>query len=65
MIVDTITGYFGLEGICDYESLRTKFVEGNTDVTISWRIDNGFLCIKNDEERQRPELFFIFKNKEV
>lgn len=41
MIVDTITRYFGLEGISDYESLRKKFVEGKTDVTISWRLDKG------------------------
>lgn len=61
MIVDTITEFFGLEGISDYESLRKKFVEGKTDVTISWRMDNGFVCVKNDEERLRPELFFVFK----
>lgn len=57
MIIDTITHYFGLEGIGDYKTLRKKFVEGNTDVTISWRLDNGFICVKNDEERCRPELF--------
>ena len=60
MIVDTITRYFGLEGISDYESLRKKFVEGKTDVTISWRLDKGFVCVKNDEERLRPELYFVF-----
>ena len=61
IIVDTITRYFGLEGISDYESLRKKFVEGKTDVTISWRMDKGFVCVKNDEERLRPELFLVFK----
>ena len=61
MIVDTITRFFGLEGISDYESLRKKFVEGKNDVTISWRLDKGFVCVKNDEERLRPELYFVFK----
>lgn len=60
MIVDTITRYFGLEGISDYKSLRKKFVEGKTNVTISWRMDKGFVCVKNDEERLRPELYFVF-----
>lgn len=61
MIVDTITQFFGQEGIDDYESLRKKFVEGKTDVTISWQLDKGFVCVKNDEERLRPELYFVFK----
>ena len=60
MIIDTITHFFGLEGIGDYKTLRKKFIEGNTDVTISWRFDNGFVCVKNDEERCRPELFIKF-----
>jgi hypothetical protein len=59
MIIDTITDYFGLQGISDYDSLRKKFVEGNTDVTISWRFENGYVCVKNDEERQRPELYIF------
>jgi len=49
MIVDTITRYFGLEGISDYESLRKKFVEGKTDVTISWRLDKGFVCVNEGQ----------------
>lgn len=61
MIIDTITQFFGLEGINDYESLRKKFVEGKTDVTISWRFDKGFICVKNDEERLRPEVYIVFK----
>lgn len=63
MIVDTITKFFGLDGINDYVSLRNKFVEGNTDVSISWRFDQGFICVKNDEERHRPELFFVMKQE--
>lgn len=59
MIIDTITGYFGLQGISDYDSRRKKFIEGNTDVAISWRFENGFICVKNDEERHRPELYFM------
>ena len=59
MIIDTITDYLGLQGISDYDSLRKKFVEGNTDVTISWRFENGFVCVKNDEERRRPELYIF------
>ena len=47
--------------ISDYDSLRKKFIEGNTDVTISWRFENGFVCVKNDEERHRPELYFMLK----
>ena len=61
MVLDTITQFFGLEGINDYESLRKKFVEGKTDVSINWRMDKGFVCVKNDEERLRPELFIVFK----
>lgn len=61
VIIDTITEFFGLEGISDYESLRKKFVKGRTDVTISWRMDNGVVCVKIDEERLRPELYFVFK----
>lgn len=61
MIVDTIAQYFGKDGISDYGSLRKRFVEGKTDVTISWRMDKGFVCVKNDEERLRPELFIVFK----
>lgn len=61
MVVDTIAQFFGLEGIHDYECLRKKLVEGKTDVTISWRLDKGFVCVKNDEERLRPELFIVFK----
>lgn len=61
MIVDTITQYFGLEGISNYESIRKKLVEGDTRTTISWRMDKGFVCVKNDEERLRPELFIVFK----
>lgn len=45
IIVDTITRFFGLEGISDYESLRKKFVEGKNDVTISWRLDKGLLAL--------------------
>lgn len=60
MIIDTITSNLGLEGINDYKTLRKKFVEGDTEVTISWRFDNGFLCVKNDVERLRPELFIKF-----
>ena len=60
MIVDTIAQYFGKDGISDYGSLRKRFVEGKTDVTISWRMDKGFVCVKNDEERLRPELFIVF-----
>ena len=60
MIIDTITEFFGLEGISDYDSIRRKFVEGKTDVTISWRLDKGLVCVKNDEERLRPELFIVF-----
>ena len=59
MIIDTITGYFGLQGISDYDSRRKKLIEGNTDVTISWRFENGFICVKNDEERHRPELYIM------
>lgn len=61
MIIDTITDYFGLQGISDYDSRRKKFIEGNTDVMISWRFENGFVCVKNDEERYRPELYFMLK----
>lgn len=61
MVVDTITQFFGLDGINDYESIRKKFVDGNTDVTINWRFDKGFVCLKNDEERLRPELYFVYK----
>ena len=61
MIIDTITDYFGLQGISDYDSLRKKFVEGDTNVMINWSFDNGFVCVKNDEERYRPELFIVFK----
>jgi hypothetical protein len=61
MMVDTITQFFGLEGVSNYDSLRQKLVEGKTDVTISWRLDKGFVCVKNDEERHRPELCFVFK----
>lgn len=60
MIIDTITEFFGLEGISDYEFLCKKFIEGKTDVTISWRMDNGLVCVKIDEERLRPELFIVF-----
>lgn len=59
MIVDTITNYLGVQGISDYDSLRKKIIEGNTDVTISWRFENGFVCVKNDEERYRPELYIF------
>jgi len=59
IIIDTITDYFGLQGISDYDSLRKKFIEGNTDVAISWRFENGYVCVKNDEERHRPELFIF------
>jgi len=59
MIIDTITDYFGLQGISDYDSLRKKFIEGNTDVAISWRFENGFVCVKNDEERCRPEMYIF------
>lgn len=61
LILDTITDYFGLQGISDYDSLRKKFIEGDTDVTISWRFDKGFVCVKNDEVRHRPELHFMFE----
>ena len=61
MIVDTIAQYFGKDCISDYESLRRKFIEGKTDVTISWRMNKGVVCVKNDEERLRPELFIVFK----
>ena len=61
MIIDTITDYFGLQGITRYESLRKKFVEGDKDATISWHFDKGLVCVKNDEERHRPELYFMFK----
>lgn len=61
MIIDTITDYFGLQGISHYDSLRKRFVEGDTSVTISWRFDQGFVCIKNDQDRQRPELFIVYK----
>ena len=60
MMIDTITDYFGLQGISDYDSLRKRFVEGDTSVTISWCFDQGFVCIKNDEDRHRPELFIVF-----
>lgn len=60
-MIDTITDYFGLQGISDYNSSRQRFIKGDTEVTISWRFDNGFICIKNDENRLRPELFFVFK----
>ena len=59
MIIDTITDYFGLQGISDYDSRRKKLIEGNTDVTISWRFENGFICVKNDKDRYRPELYFM------
>lgn len=59
MIIDTIIDYFGVQGISDYDSLRKKIIEGNTDVTISWRFENGFVCVKNDEERYRPELYIF------
>ena len=59
MIIDTITDYFGLQGISEYASLRKKFIEGNTDVTISWRFENGLVCVKNDDERHRPELYIF------
>ena len=61
MSIDTITDYLGLQGISDYDSLRKKLIEGNTDVTICWRFENGFVCVKNDEERHRPELYIFNK----
>lgn len=61
LILETITDYFGLQGISNYDSLRKKFMEGDTGVTISWRFDNGFVCVKNDEDRHRPELYFMFR----
>ena len=61
IIIDTITNHFGMQGISGYDSLRKKFIEGDTDVTINWHFDNGFVCVKNDKERHRPELFFMFK----
>ena len=57
----TIARYFGLEGIGDYESLRKKFVEGKTNVTIGWRMDKEVVCVKNDEKRLGPNLYFVFK----
>lgn len=62
IIMDTITDHFGLQGISNYDSLRKKFIEGDTAVTISWRLDNGFVCVKNDEDRHRPELLFVFNS---
>ena len=61
MMIDSITDYFGLQGISDYNLSRQRFIKGDTDVTISWRFDNGFIYVKNDEEMLRPELFFVFK----
>lgn len=61
IIMDTITDHFGLQDISNYDSLRKKFIEGDTAVTISWRLDNGFVCVKNDEDRHRPELYIVYR----
>jgi hypothetical protein len=61
-MLDTLTQIFGLQGIADYDKTREKIIKGDTDVTISWSFDKVFVCIKNDEDRHRPELFILFKH---
>ncbi len=62
IMLDTLTQIFGLQGIADYDKTREKIIKGDTDVTISWSFDKVFVCIKNDEDRHRPELFILFKH---